>query len=448
MAQSVGELFMTLGFDVDDQKLKSFNQSINSTLDTMLKLAGVSLTTAGFLEVMNGAGEAAVKLNQMTAELNTNAQAVQRWALAAHQLNPSISVEQFEANYRKFSFLIKDTGFLGGPDAGALSQLGAGFLDKDSDPEVIRKRIAAHVPEMQKEGWSLQQITKMLDQVGLGAGSINIQKVSEDQIDTMTRGLVVTQDVIDKNAQLARKTAELGEAFDKLKADFAGGIAGFLLGKESTAKKAVGYIGEGTFWQHVYSWAKNYNTSAAHLNALKEQASDESGENTTGAARGIRNNNPGNLQPGGTEASFNTADEGLSAMARNLERYGKNGWDSIKSIVEHWASKDAKGNSKASEDAYKKFLSDTTGNAATDHLDLNNPAVLSSLMRAMIKFENGNNPYNDNQIIGAAQAATVHQTITQHISSSQSLADAVAGAHDGNRQQYNSALGITDRGGY
>ena len=112
--------------------------------------------------------------------------------------------------------------------------------------------------------------------------------------------------------------------------------------------------------------------------------------------RGLRTNNPGNLRPGGQFASYATPEAGLSAAANNLRRYGARGWNTIDSIISHWAP--ANENNTA---AYIAAVAKDTGFSPGQTLDLNNPEVLKKLIAAITRHENGRNPYSDSQIQGA-----------------------------------------------
>lgn len=224
---SLGELFVSLGFDVDDKKLKDFNQALNSTLDTMLKIAGVTVSLDAFKGIITGASNSAAKLKQMSSELGINAEAIQRWSLAANQLNPNTSVEGFQANYKKFASILKQQVVVGEGPTGALAQLGVTRLDANTDIEDARKQISDFKAEWFRRNPGQQgYYARLLDEAGLGGASMNIQGVSEEKIDQMTRGLIVQKEAIDNMDSLAKKTALLGQAFDKLKADMANKSSG------------------------------------------------------------------------------------------------------------------------------------------------------------------------------------------------------------------------------
>lgn len=171
--------------------------------------------------------------------------------------------------------------------------------------------------------------------------------------------------------------------------------------------------------------------------------------------RGIRNNNPGNLNyvgqhgatkeagPNGRFAVFRSAEEGLQALAEQLRRYGTRGINSVRAIISKFAPA-----SENNTQAYIGSVSNGLGIGADSALDLNDPRVLQSLMGAIIKVENGKNPYSAEQIAAAsgARAAgapgnapiSVSQTTTIHVDGAadpHATAQAVAQAQGGVNQR-------------
>lgn len=144
---------------------------------------------------------------------------------------------------------------------------------------------------------------------------------------------------------------------------------------------------------------------------------------TTTSARGIRNNNPGNLEYRGQEgavragggpgdarfAAFRTSGEGLLAMAKQLNLDFSRGRTTIEALVAKYAPPEENDTAAYINDVAGKMH--TRGRAA---LNLNDPAMLASLMNAMITHENITNPYRPETVRTAAQQAiggstTVHQ---------------------------------------
>lgn len=114
--------------------------------------------------------------------------------------------------------------------------------------------------------------------------------------------------------------------------------------------------------------------------------------------RGLRNNNPGNIedgafaksQPGykgsdGRFAIFETADAGQAAQAALLQSYGSRGINTISAAVNRWAPK-SDGNDST---AYANYVASRLGVSADTPIDLTNPKNARALATVMAEFENG-----------------------------------------------------------
>ncbi|WP_314722411.1 hypothetical protein [Rahnella variigena] len=119
-----------------------------------------------------------------------------------------------------------------------------------------------------------------------------------------------------------------------------------------------------------------------------------------GNARGIRNNNPGNLRAApnavGNDGSFpifSSANDGLAAMSRQLQLYGGRGNNTPYGIIHTYAP-----SSENNTQAYINAVTKDTGFGTHDKLNLSDPAVLKRLMTAMIRHENGSQPYSEADI--------------------------------------------------
>jgi hypothetical protein len=130
-------------------------------------------------------------------------------------------------------------------------------------------------------------------------------------------------------------------------------------------------------------------------------------------ARGIRNNNPGNLrhgnawkglapkQPDKGFATFIDPLWGLRAMAKVLLVYStRHGRRTVRAIIERWAP-----TSENDTDAYVAMVSRAMGVGPDAPLDLTKDMVLSDLMRAIIQHENGVQPYHPGLILSGIREA-------------------------------------------
>jgi predicted secreted protein len=137
----------------------------------------------------------------------------------------------------------------------------------------------------------------------------------------------------------------------------------------------------------------NYDTSAALP--------------TYGGSRGLRNNNPGNIEYGdfakgrgatGTDgrfAKFNNPAQGVQAMAALLRSYQGRGLSTVREMIDRWNPK--------SDGQPKNYVSDVAkamGIAPDQPFDFgSNPELASRMIAAMIQQENGRNPYTPKDIL-------------------------------------------------
>lgn len=122
--------------------------------------------------------------------------------------------------------------------------------------------------------------------------------------------------------------------------------------------------------------------------------------------RGIRNNNPGNIKRGSswiglrpvqedaTFAQFVAPEFGLRALAYLLKRYQTTyGLNTVRGIISRWSSTD--------QAPYISFVAKELG-VSPDSI-LNVDARLPDLMRAIVEFENGTQPYPSATIVKALE---------------------------------------------
>lgn len=122
-----------------------------------------------------------------------------------------------------------------------------------------------------------------------------------------------------------------------------------------------------------------------------------------GAPLGLRLNNPGNLRsaPGvptiGGFASFANPMAGLQAMAAQIQRYGASGINTVGGIVSKYAPPSENNTASYINDVVKR-----TGFGAGQALNLNDPNVMAPLLSAMVRHEQGHDPFNASQYRQAA----------------------------------------------
>lgn len=131
------------------------------------------------------------------------------------------------------------------------------------------------------------------------------------------------------------------------------------------------------------------------------------------AARGLRNNNPGNIEASsenpwegqagsdGRFAKFETPEHGIRALGKNLLSYNRlHGLDTVAEMITRWAPP-----KENDTDSYIKAICAQLGVGANDQIDVTNPRTLAALCAGIVNHENGSQPYTDDQIGAGVSAA-------------------------------------------
>lgn len=131
------------------------------------------------------------------------------------------------------------------------------------------------------------------------------------------------------------------------------------------------------------------------------------------STRGERNNNPGNIRksiakwqgktigPDPDFEAFATPDDGIRAMARLLQNYRvRYGLTTVRGIIAKWAP-----STENNTAAYVLNVAAELNVSPDQAIDVTDDAVLSKLVRAIIRHENGRVIYADAQIDSAVRSA-------------------------------------------
>lgn len=154
------------------------------------------------------------------------------------------------------------------------------------------------------------------------------------------------------------------------------------------------------------------------------------------APRGIRNNNPGNLQQSDVQwqgkvssadpryEAFATPEEGIRALALNAQHLQANGAQTVADLIGKWAP--AKENGAASTQAYIGAVSQAMGVSPDAPINLQDPNQLLAFTNAVIGHENGGDPsswYKPEQVkqgvdaaLGLAKLPESHPPVTLNAS--------------------------------
>ncbi|MGI6903781.1 MULTISPECIES: hypothetical protein [Leclercia] len=159
-------------------------------------------------------------------------------------------------------------------------------------------------------------------------------------------------------------------------------------------------------YARIQGWSEKQIALMNRLSAYKNSRSGPAWRAPGAGVRGIRNNNPGNLEASwafswlgqnGTDgrfATFATPEHGIRALGVNLLSYQRRGLDTISKIISRWAPPQDNNDTTA----YIQNVSQALGVSPTTRLDVTSPEILRALSKAIIRQENGNVPFSDEVI--------------------------------------------------
>lgn len=237
--------------------------------------------------------------------------------------------------------------------------------------------------------WALGMIAA-ISRVSLSAGGLGTTLASIGRggvIGAVGFGAYEFADWIDKNSGPKKQLSENGQYY-----------------KDSWVGKAIGW------WDKVSSTNGEDNKYDAY--GTKPEKAEP---------RGIRNNNPGNLnfagQAGATKeggengrfAVFESMRDGISALYRQIQLYFSRGVNTIESVVNKYAPADDNNNVQA----YIKQLVGATGKQADEKLSGEDTETVFKLIRGIINHENGKGYVSDQDILSGIQVGSTATAMRQ-----------------------------------
>lgn len=214
---NIGELFIALGFDVDDKKLKAFKEDIKDGLQGLLKISAAAAGAVyGLNKFISGSVDSALAMRSIALETGLATEEIQRMANVMAVANPQKSPLQYAEEIKKASQILADTRFAG-TDVSAFAQLGiSGFLGMNAlqlhDALVERAK-------NNKQVFNDPAFTaKLLNATGFDATEI----LAESQLPKEDRDRAYNRDVMTKAQQddlikLAREEEQLFQDLAKLR---------------------------------------------------------------------------------------------------------------------------------------------------------------------------------------------------------------------------------------
>ncbi len=305
------------------------------------------------------------------------------------------------------------------PQNGLLNLQGKNALGKGQEYTQLfdakAQELAMQLPESARQGFlqqAQQQRIQFTSQAGRHEiGQLNAYEEGQFQA-TLTTGAKTASAMYGDNANYVLANQQ---AFQQIESF--GAAHGW--SPEQIQAKKVEFkerVADGALSQWSASNAIGFIQSNGELSdtaAGSRRAVAGGGEASADGPRGVRNNNPGNLEASssnpwigqtgsdGRFAKFETPEHGIRALGRNLISYQRQGIDTVGEIINRWAPPSDNNDTAA----YIKAVCAQLGVTANQPLDASNPDTLQALCAAIIKHENGSQPYSQDQLSTGVSAA-------------------------------------------
>lgn len=363
--------------------------------------------------VQTGGFQAVAQPNISDALVNVGSQALDVFGQAKQRADVAMSQDASLQLTQTASDLMTN------PQNGLLNLQGKNALGKGQEYTQLfdakAQELAMQLPESARQGF-LQQVQQQRIQFTSQAGRHEIGQLNayeEGQFQaTLTTGAKTAASMYGDNGsyvlanqQAFQQIESFGaahgwspEQIQAKKVEFKEKVADGALSQWS-ANNAIGFI--------------QSNGELSDTAAGSRRAVAGGGEASADGPRGVRNNNPGNLEASssnpwvgqtgsdGRFAKFETPEHGIRALGRNLISYQRQGIDTVGEIINRWAPPSDNNDTAA----YIKAVCAQLGVTANQPLDASNPDTLQALCAAIIKHENGRQPYSPDQLSTGVSAA-------------------------------------------
>lgn len=230
----IGELFIALGFDVDEAKLNGFSDKINGLQKDMLILSGTAAATLyGFDKFIRGSIDSATALENLKDITGENTEALEKWESAGHLANIAMSYEAVGESIASVSKALSATAM--GGDTGAFSMLGVKWYDQFGQTRKaldLMNEIRDRMPEIQKRfemfgdtGGKHAKLLETLSAIGITQGMWQALTESQEKFNKDAGDYKVVDSTLEKTKILGQEIDRIERKLENIKDEFVGDLA-------------------------------------------------------------------------------------------------------------------------------------------------------------------------------------------------------------------------------
>lgn len=182
----LGELFIKLGFDVDNAKLENFEKGVKSTAKKVLALkVAFAGAVYGLDKFVGGTVQGVAALKNINEQTGLSIELLQKWQKAGQLSNLALSAEQISGSIQNLQKSISDIK-LGKGNIGAFQMLGIDANNKDAFQvlDKLRDRIGNLSPDV---------ASNLISGLGLDPAMVSVLKLSREEFDRLGRNDFLTE---------------------------------------------------------------------------------------------------------------------------------------------------------------------------------------------------------------------------------------------------------------
>lgn len=219
----IGELFMALGFDVDDEKLGSFDKKIESLKTNMVMTAAKTTAVIWAIDRFTaGSIRAAAALANFNSQTNLSADRLQKWQAIAQMKNLAASADTVLGSVKSLQDNLTQIR-LGGGNVTPFQMLGIDVRGQDAFQvlEQIRERI---------QGLDRPIAVNLLQQLGIDPTMLETLMLARGEFEALGDEFKRSQETTDRLMKLGFSIQMLKMRFSLWKDEFVAYIAPILEG--------------------------------------------------------------------------------------------------------------------------------------------------------------------------------------------------------------------------
>lgn len=235
----VGELFIALGFDVDEAKLRNFSDGIIGVRNEMALLAGTAAAAIyGIDKFISAPIEDATRLENLSDLIGVAADVINKWEYAANEANPLFSKEAAGESIKNIQdvFAAIASGSSSAPTnsflAMGLSATDAQKMNAIQFLQYVRSHFQQILEYENKlhAGKGLQFMQSDLQALGVASGMWQMLKESQEDFNKSMSDADSQNSQLEKNKKLMQSINDLSREWDNFKMKMVGNNADQMVG--------------------------------------------------------------------------------------------------------------------------------------------------------------------------------------------------------------------------